>query len=206
MAISFSQLKEKGGLRLREQWNKLAQRERWLVLGGIVIVAIALVIKLSEPVIDGLNNSEVALIESQSRVKLVPATIEKYLKLKQRREAVEKRFREVEFKEGPLSFLEKLVQEKAGVAKTEIDIKPGPERPFGGSYEQLTHTVRFKTADLGALVGFLKELARGPRPMIIARIDIKRSRLGDKLEVDLDVSSLRKSSNNSATNRGEAEA
>jgi hypothetical protein len=53
-------------------------------------------------------------------------------------------------------------------------------------------SVRFSTANLETLIGFLQELVHGQRPLILGRLSLQKSRIGDRFDVDLDVSNLRK--------------
>lgn len=46
--------------------------------------------------------------------------------------------------------------------------------------------------DLGRLVQFLEELVQGKKPFVAPSLDIKRRPAGDSLDVELEVSSLRR--------------
>ena len=176
---------------LTAQWHKFSRREHAMIAGAALVLVFTLCYLVYEPIQDAFDAQAVALAEAQGRTRTIGGTLEGYLKLKARRDLIESRYREVEFKEGALSHIENLIRTKALVTSG-YTIKDNTPRPFGGSYEQVPYSVRFQISSLSALLDFLKEVVHGPRPLILSRLELQKSRIGDRLDVDLDVSSLRK--------------
>jgi len=175
----------------QKQLASLSRREQMLITLAVVVAGIMGIYSIYEPISDAFDHQAIALAEAQGRSKSIPGTLEKYLKLKARRDAIESRYRKVEFEEGALSHLENLIRAKALVSSG-FTIKDSAPRPFGGNYEQVPFSVRFSTSNLETLVDFLNEVVHGSRPLILGRLALQKSRVGDRLEVELDVSNLRK--------------
>lgn len=172
-------------------FKSLSRREQALICGGIATLFLMGIYSVYEPVREAFDRQELALVEAEGRSKGVSGTLERYMKLKARRDAIEGRYRMIEFEEGALSYLETMIRTKAMVTSG-FTIKDGPPRPFGKNHEQVPFSVRFSTANLETLIGFLQELVHGPRPLILGRLSLQKSRIGDRFDVDLDVSNLRK--------------
>ncbi|RIL09570.1 MAG: hypothetical protein DCC75_06240, partial [Proteobacteria bacterium] len=134
---------------------------------------------------------EQRLSTAKNDIETVALGLVRYNKLIARRQAIEDTYSKMEFSEGALSYLDKLVREKAGIVGGD-PIKAMRPKPFAGKYEQDPFTIRFTITDLPRLVDFLFELVRGPRPMILASLDLKRRAAGDALEATMDVASIRK--------------
>jgi hypothetical protein len=183
----------------RRQFTALSRREQLLISSAAAVAVFVGVYSVLEPISEAFDHQAVELVEAQGRTKSVSGTLERYLKLKAKREAIEGRYRKVEFEDGALSHLENLIRTKALVASG-FTIKDSPSRPFGGNYEQVPLTVRFSTANFEALIDFLNEVVHGPRPLILGRLSLQRSRMGDRLDVELDVSNLRKLSKGAQPN------
>ena len=187
LSATFSAWKTKA----QNGFKTLSRREQGLICGGVAVLIIMAVYAVYEPVSEALDRQNVALVEAEGRAKGVSGTLERYMKLKARRDAIEGRYRMIEFEEGALSYLETMIRTKAMVTSG-FTIKDGPPRPFGKNHEQVPFSVRFSTANLETLIGFLQELVHGQRPLILGRLSLQKSRIGDRFDVDLDVSNLRK--------------
>lgn len=187
----------------KEQWAKLSKREQGILAAGLAFVIFMCAYWIYVPVSEGFQAVEKRFADAQVRARATGGALERYLKLRARKDAIESRYREVEFKEGALSHLENLIRNKAGIASG-FTIKDGQPRAFSGGYEQLPISIKFSTTNVPALVDFLKEVVHGSRPLILSRLDISKPRRGDRLEVDIDVSSLRKSDNSKSSQTPEA--
>ena len=146
-----------------------------------------------EPVREAFVAQETRYDETAQQLQYVAAALSRYQKLQVRRDEIERDFREVEIEEGALSYLEDLVKTKAGVVNPQIS--PRDIRDFGSEYEQAPFLIRFPIVDLNRLVQFLEELVQGKKPFILASLDIKRRPAGDSLDIELEVSSLRRKKN-----------
>jgi hypothetical protein len=176
---------------LKAKFVGLSSRERGLILVASIAVGCMGLYQIYEPV-NALFLSQNQRISSlEENVKALGPSLERYAKLRARKDIIEQEYREVEFKEGALSHLENLVKSKAGIS-TGFTIKDSPPKEFGGDYEQTSFSIKFTTSNLPSLIEFLRELAYGTRPMILGRLDIQRSRFAERLEVDLEVSSIRR--------------
>lgn len=172
-------------------FHALSAREKGLIVAGTFVLFLVGLYKVYEPVRDVFSQQIQDLQKVEGDARSASALLERYSKLKAKRDSIEREYKEVEFKEGALSHLENLVKNKAGVSAG-FTIKDSPPVEFGGEYEQTLFSVKFTTTSLPGLVDFLKELSQGPKPMILGKVDIQRSRFADRLETDIDVSSIRK--------------
>lgn len=177
----------------RAWYGKLSKRERHLLSAPLIVVALLLVyVILYRPVASAFAAQRSELAEADLEIKRISALLDKYTRLRAKRQEIENQYREIEIKEGGLTLLENLIRTKLDAAPGSFTIKErdNPSREFGGNYEQQPFNVRFNTTDLGKLVYFLQEMVHGPKPLILRKIDIRRR--GERLEVDLDVSSIRR--------------
>lgn len=176
---------------LQSYLSKLTTRERLLIsLAGFAAASIG-VIQVFGAVSEEFAIQERALARAKSEQQEVLEKLARYSQLKVRREAVEERFKEVEIKEGVRSQIENLMRTKANVTGG-YTIKDGPVSEFGGNYELAPFSVRFTVQSLPGLVAFLEELVHGPRPLVLSELDLKRPRTGERIDVSLEVSSIRK--------------
>jgi hypothetical protein len=183
---------------LNQYWSKakarfvaLSGRERVSIVVCLVAVGLMGLYQIYEPIDAGFRAQSQKLAQIEASVKSLGPALERFAKLRTRRDAIEQEYREVEFKEGALSHLENLVKVKAGISAG-FTIKDAPPKEFGGDYEQTTFSIKFTTSNFPALIEFLRELTHGARPMILGRLDVQRSRFAERLEVDIEVSSIRR--------------
>ena len=176
---------------LKEHVRKLSTRERTIISVAAAMIAFTILYQAFLPVRDAFRRQAKEITNLEEQMSLVSATLAKYSRLKSRQAAIETAYKEVEFKEGELSYLDNLIKSKAGIPSGgQINIKP--TREFGGSYQQSPFNIKFVITDYPRLIEFLKEVAQGSRPMILSGLDIKKRPAGDALEVELDVSSVKK--------------
>lgn len=178
-------------LLLKAKFSALTQREKVIIVAAGLVAVCMLSYQIYEPIRRTFHEQAEQITTLEGTMKGVGTTLERYVKLKARRDAIEDEYKEVDFKEGALSHIENLVRSKAGISAG-FTIKPNPPKEFGGNYEQTLFSIKFSTTNLEALVDFLKELSHGPRPLVISKIDIQKSKFADRLEVDIDASSIRR--------------
>lgn len=171
--------------------KKMQPRERMLAIlalcAGIVVISSEIISSIQET----FRLQEVRQEQALNEIDLASAALFRYTTLKTRQRAIEEAYKQVEI-EGPVpSYLEKLLREKAGVA-TGFTINGKASRQFGGNYEQTPYTIRFTTVDMTRLIEFLKELTEGPRPVLLASIAIKPRPARDSLDVELEISSIKR--------------
>jgi Flp pilus assembly pilin Flp len=176
---------------LYAKFHALTLREKAIIAVAVAVAIAMLLYRIYEPInrIFTSQNDRIATLEAQ--LKALPPSIERYAKLKARRDAIEEEYKSVDFKEGALSYLENLVRNTDGV-QPGFTIKDNPPKEFGGNYEQTLFQIKFISTNLESLVNFLKEVIHGSRPLIISKIDIQKSKYADRLEVDIDASSIRR--------------
>ncbi|MEZ4754745.1 MAG: hypothetical protein R3A13_10640 [Bdellovibrionota bacterium] len=180
---------------IAEQWLKLSNQEKILIITALAIGALFLI----APIYDGINNifavQNKKLSNTQTNVKLAPQKISEYLALLKRRNEVIERYKKVDLKQGVRSHIESLI-------KTHISTDTNPTiqnlniKKIGEGYVQEPFKVGFNTKDIKTLSKFLKELVEGKQPLVLSRLVIKRGRRSDELEVTLDTSSIRSESPN----------
>lgn len=176
----------------KELYNSFSPRERSLMAAGLAVFVLIVVLAITRPIATLFSEQALELMQAQQNVRDMAASINRYEKLLQRRAEVERAFQSVEIKEGTTSHLEGLIRNTAGIDQGGFNIKAQSPKPFGKEYQQTFYSVNFSTTDYGRLIDFLKELVDGPKPLVLKRLDIKRSRSGDKLDVDLEVGSITK--------------
>ena len=179
-------------VKARDAYRGLSPREQKLLLGAVAVVVIFMVFSFIQPIQNMFLDQSLELSKAEQEVHNIAVEINRYQRLKLRRSQVEQEFKSVEIKEGALSHLESLVKDKAGIAQGAFTIKDQPPKPFGAGYQQTFFSVNFSTTDYPRLIDFLKELVDGPKPLVVKRLDLKRTRGGDKLEIDLEISSITK--------------
>ncbi len=176
---------------LYSKFQALTQREKVIIVVAATVSVFMLSYQIYEPIRRLCREQTEQMVALESSMKTVAPGIERYVKLRARRDSIEEEYREVEFKEGALSHLENLVRNKAGITAG-FTIKDNPPKEFGGNYEQTLFNIKFTTTNLETLVEFLKELTYGAKPLVVSKVDIQKSKFADRLEVDVDASSIRR--------------
>ncbi len=176
---------------LGDYYKKLSGREKVIIAVAILMILISIIYPLQQEIRSAFSAQDRTWSELEDESKKVAASLARYAKLKNRQAAIELSYKEVEIKEGALSYLENLVRNKAGIASG-FTIRDRPPREFAGSYEQTPFTIKFVITDYPRLIEFLKEITHGQHPMLLAGINVKKRPAGDALEVEIDVSGVRK--------------
>lgn len=170
--------------------KKMQPRERFL---AILAIGVGLIITGNiaySSIEETFKDQEVRLEKALSEMDLSSAALSRFATLKLRQRSIEDAYKEVELDGPVLSYLEKLLKEKAGIASG-FTIRDKPTRQFGGGYEQTPYTIKFTTVDTNRLLEFLKELSEGSRPVLLASIDIKPRPSHDSVDVELEISSIK---------------
>lgn len=173
---------------------KLSPSEKRLILIGIAVLFSLGAYSVFTPITEAFARQSAELEALTKAEEGVVPHLERYQKLLAKKSAVEQRYKELEFKEGEVSFLEKLVQDRAKIPFGRYTIRPGKEQDFGKAFKLLQFSVKFDTSSLETLIAFLSELVQGERPLIISRLDVKKNPVTNILAVDLDVRSIRQQS------------
>lgn len=172
---------------------KLNQREQILAIAGILVFVFIGANSVVESVSKSFSVQKRELEKVQNEFLAVPAQLERYLILNQRKNLIEKKYQEVQFQGGVLSHVEDLVRQKAGVeSSTDYKINKLQERKFGGSYIQEQYKIEIYTTSIEKLAVFLKSLVAEQNPLVMTRLNIKKAPNKRKLIVQIDVSNFRK--------------
>lgn len=182
--------------RATSEYARFSARERALVIAATSTVFIIASYLVYEPIANAFSGQAMAIADAEQNVKRISLELERYAKYETRRREIESRYKEVEIKEGALSYLETLLKEKGGV-RSGFTIKDSPGREFGGDFEQVSFSVKFSTTDYERLLQFLKELVYGARPLILSKLDVQMNRRQTALDVDLEVSTIRRTTKES---------
>jgi len=178
------------GQRARAWFVRLSLRERVLiVLSGVIGLGITGATIL-EPIQEAFLDQELRLAQAEQNVGRTADLVEKYLKLKSRRDAIEREYQGVEIKEGAVAYLERLLGRRFE-SNPRPEIKDLPSQKIGTRFEQNSYTIRAQSRSLDTLVQFLKDLVHGEHPLLLTRLKVARSRRGDRLEFQMDVSTIR---------------
>jgi Type II secretion system (T2SS), protein M len=190
-------------MKIREQYNsiktktllwfsKLSKREKLLIVTpSIVLVLMAFYSLVFTPIQSAFAKQSEELENSQKNVGILSVMLDRYTRLKVRREEIELQYKGIENRENGITLLEGLLRNKLDLAPGAVKIGEGSPQRFGGDFEKTPYTVRFSVSDLSKLVAFLDEVVHGKNPMILKKLDLKKR--GDRsIEVDMEVSSIRK--------------
>lgn len=185
--------------KLQELWkqirgysDKMSTREWGLISVAGAAIVIVLALEAYGQIAAYFNEQALRLNQVEARLGETTNSLQKYLDLKARRDAIESRYREVAVQDDAVSHLENLIKTKAGIQQGLFTIRDSPANPFGGNYEQLPFSVKFNTTNLQALVDFLREVTEGPKPLVLSRLDLNRRRGSDRLDVEISLSSIRR--------------
>lgn len=184
--------------RILIEFKKLSKREQNIVVGSLVILFLMLAYLIYDPISSSFSRQQQDIEKTYSDIKTAKLLLDRFQELNIRSEEIQAKFKAVETGEAPRSQIERLIKEKAGVSSLPT-INNLPAQSFGSGYEQVPFAVQFKTSNLDGLVDFLVELVHGQRPMLLGKFEIRKNAISRELEVDLEVSTLRKASVN-ATN------
>jgi hypothetical protein len=172
-----------------QYYQNLSQREKLLVIGGVLVLAPLFInTLLIKPIYEKFKAQTAALAQLESDIKTVPFILDRYRRFAAKKTDLENEFKQVEIKEGEQSLLENIV---SGKVDPGFDITAGQTRNFGGSYEQAAFTVRFSISSLSTLVDLLKEITTGAKRMLLTSLTISKDPSGEKLRVEISVSSIR---------------
>lgn len=171
-------------------WLKnLSLRERLLLIGGVIVLIPVLLYKMAYlPSYEAFSAQYQTLTKLQEDYKTIPFILDRYKRSRTKKEQIENEFKEVEIKEGEQSHLETIL---SGKVDSGFDISPAPSQAFGGNYEQAIFNVRFTTQSIESLVKVLTEVSTGDKRMLITSLNLSKDINGEKLRVELGVSSIR---------------
>jgi hypothetical protein len=172
-------------------YRKLSFRERMILLGLGGVVAFITAISIYQPISAAFSAQQKRIEDSERNAASASQLIDRFLKLKAQRNFIESQYQQAEIHEGEITYIENMAKTKIGLQSSAISINPTPPRPFGTNYEQASFTVKFSVTSLPGLVDFFHEVVAGKHPLVLSRIEIRRPITGDKLDVDLEVNSIR---------------
>jgi hypothetical protein len=167
-------------------------RERLLALAAISALIVIATVEGLSIVSDKLDSQERRLQQVLNDVDLVSAGLFRHKNLKSRLNAIEDSYKEVQF-DATEAYFERLIKQKAGIVNSkDFSIRSRPSKDFGGGFKQTSFFIKFTISDPKRLIEFLKELAQGPKPVIISKIDIKPRKAKDALDVEIEIASIKK--------------
>lgn len=182
--------------RAQTYYRGLTTREQQILVGCGLVVIIAILGTAWTAVQEAFDSQSARITQVEMQLSKLGSEIEQYSKWKQRKDSIEERFRQVEIKEGVSSHLETLLRTKAEISRG-FSIKDLGVKEFGKEYKQESYTVTFSTANLPALVTFLKELLYGARPVVLGRLDLDMPAHRSALDVRVEVAAIRKANDQS---------
>lgn len=172
----------------REYYAKSNRRERLLILAAGVSIFLLVAYQSAEYVFDLMSTQSESLAQLEATVTKVPSALERYAKLKARKDGIEKLYREVEIAEGAGVYIENIIKSKAQIELgAKIDQKNAKD--LGGNYEQVPFQVEFTTSNLEGLGNFLREIVAGPKPLILSKLIL--TKIGFNLQVKADIITIR---------------
>jgi len=188
--------KEKISLFREKSWEylrKLTSREKAIIAVCVVSLSVFGLYKVYEPVKASFDRQSTQLANLQTNSETVTYLLNRHLELSTRKHEIEEAYQQIAGRGGILSYIENVIKEKMAIEQSDFEIREQPTRSFAGDFEQAPFLLRFTTQDVPKFVDFLTELVHGERPLIISRLGLRKNRAGDAFEVEIDVSSLRRS-------------
>ena len=170
-------------------YTELGQRERNLIIAGILFIIGMIVYSVGSTLIQDFDRQKRIIAELETSNSQVAGYAGEFGAAKQRLADIEKQFESIKFEGGVRSHLETLLTNTARIEKYKI--RPNRPLKLGDAYQLEPFNISFDTTDLASLTNFLKEVIYGPRPLLITRLDIAKSRRTNKLTVTLDVNSVK---------------
>lgn len=175
------------------QLKGLTTRERSIIGVLLVGLAVAALYWFATQVQTLFAAQAERLTAAESAVEKLDDNLGRYVKLKAHRDEIERTYRGVEIKEGVYAHIEGLLRTKLGLSSG-FTIKDSPAKDIGRNFEQTTYTVDLEVGGIQAIVEFLSEVVHGPRPLLLSRLEIRKTPRGDKLIVGFDVINIREKS------------
>lgn len=172
------------------KFNALSTREKLAILAAFLILSAILIQSLSLPIIAAFDRQKRKLAKLEQDWQELNTIGTTYSSLRQRFDVVQSQFQGREFKEGVRSHIEKLIREQLKLQAGQYTIGAGVKRPLAGSYSLAPFSIKFDSTSLEQLVSFLEELVQGPQGLLLTKLEIVKSRRGDKLTISADVSSI----------------
>jgi hypothetical protein len=171
-------------------YNGLSSREKLLIWAGVLALTPIFISELVVSPVKQVFVTQSQQLESlKSDLKTVPHILDRYRKVSKKKQDIEKEFQQVEIKEGEQTLLETILSGKVDAG---FDINPGVIRAFGGNYEQASFSVRFTITSLNGLIDLLTEISTGAKRMLLTSLSVSKDPSGDRLRVEISVSSIRK--------------
>jgi hypothetical protein len=178
---------------LKNWYVDLSKREQLIVLAGCLFIVVAAIqMTVIDPLTAFIDDQEKELELARKDINALPHVLSRYKRLISRRENIEQMYKSIELSEGAFGHLESLVKNKAGIPAASFDIKENVPVKFGNQYEQIPYTISFKITDYPRLISFLEEVAHGEKPLVISSLDMRKSRLGDHIRVNIQVNSVKR--------------
>ncbi|MCB0335845.1 MAG: hypothetical protein KDD62_06050 [Bdellovibrionales bacterium] len=172
-------------------WLKgLTGREKAIMAGMLLVVAVFMLDGILTPLHQAFKDQEAKLQKLERHAQEVPFVIERYVRLLNRKKALDQEFKDVELTEGPLAYIESLIKDK-GISD-KFTINEQRSKPVGDKYEQTPFLIKFSVSELGQLVRLLDGLVHGKQPLALNRINFTKSRRGDSLEIDMEVYAIKR--------------
>ncbi len=176
--------------RIKDWRKKISNREKILVTFALCFIFVSLVALIVSPVNRAFNEQSAKLTQTELDLKNMGQHLVQFRRLKSRRDRIEAKFRDIEFKEGELSYLEKLARDRLGSgAKFDLDAKE--VQKYGGSFEQAPFVMRVKVDSLKNLTEFLRDLVSGAQAFLLTELSIERGSSLSVLDAKIGISSIR---------------
>jgi len=175
-----------------EYLHKLTFREKTIIAVCLALALVFGLYNMYQPLKASFARQSAQIEKLQTDSETVTHLLNRHLELSTRKNEIEGAYQQIAGRGGMLSYIEGVITNKMSIQQSDFEIREQATRSFAGDFEQAPFLIKFNTQDFPKLVEFLAELAHGPRPLIISRLDLKKTRAGDALEVEIDVSSLRR--------------
>lgn len=170
-------------------YTTLSGRERSLIFASLaVIIPLSVYSMIYKPVNQKFHDQQLILTKMEQDLKAIPHILDRYTRFNQKKDEIEAEFKEVDISEGEKTFLENIL---TGKVEPGFQITPATTTPFGGNYEQASFAIKFTTTSLQNVVDVLTAISTGKKRMLLTTVTISKPRTGDKLEVQLNASSIR---------------
>jgi len=186
---SFSDIYEQTRKQIADWLEKREPRERYLILGALLIGALMGVEMIYTTTTVLFTEQRSRLTEVQNNMQQISVLLHNYNRSERARKVAEQRFASAGVPSAILAHIEGVIKRKARIADGTFRIsKRGEEHPIGDEFLRLPFTVSFTRVTLEEFATFLKEISTDKeRPAILSRISVTSRGSSIQAEVSLDL-------------------
>ena len=184
--MNFEEIKNQ----VLEQLAKMTEREKLLLVGMVAVGLFLLTISITSSIADTFSLQRRKIEALEKNFTSATFVLDRYENLRNKLTEMQKTFKNEGPPGGMRSYLEDSITKKAGVVAPNFTIKAGLPVTVGENYTKFPYTVTFSTISIGKIVEFLEEITNNDSNLLLTKLEITKGRMGEKLNVVVDVSNV----------------